>query len=271
MNSIVVSNFSLEHTLDSGQFFLYEKIDDFYYIILRDIVFRVKQEKDTLFYDRIEEADLKHFFSLDLDFDKETSDFGDDYYLNLAKEKYLGLRLLRQDLFQTIMGFTLSSASNIPKIKKNLNNLCRKFGKTVEIDGRVFYTFPDVGEINNLEKIKSCGCGFRSKYIFEINKFLKKNPDYLELIKEADLEYAKKLLIALPGIGQKVANCILLFSLGHDTFPIDTWIVQIIEKLYLKKEVKNLKEIEEFVNSYFGENRGLKQQYLFHYARNNKF
>lgn len=271
MKSFIITNFSLEHTLDSGQFFLYEKIYEFYYVILKDKIFKVKQENDTLFYNGIEEQDLIHFFSLDVDLDKITEDFSEDYYLNLAKQKYFGLRLLRQDLFQTIMGFVLSSASNIPKIQNSLKLLCQEFGKRVEFDGMIFHTFPDVGSINDLEKIKQCKCGFRSKYIYQINQILSQNSFYLEKIENSNYEDAKKLLIALPGIGEKVANCILLFSIGHDTFPIDTWIKQVIEKLYLNKEAKNLREIEDFIDSYFGENRGIKQQYLFHYARNNEF
>lgn len=271
LNSLNISNFSLEYTLNSGQFFLYEKIDDWYYIILKNVVFKVKQEQNKLFFKGIKKEDLIHFLSLDIDLKKLTKEFENDLHLKVAKQKYDGLRLMRVDLFQTIISFVLSSASNIAKIKKNLKLLCKEFGEKVEFENMIFYTFPKIGTLNDLEKIKSCKCGFRSKYIYSINEYLIQNPHFLEKIKSSNYNQAKQLLIKLPGIGPKVADCICLFALGHDAFPIDTWIKQIIEKLYLNGDIKTIKQIEQFININFKQNKGIKQQYLFHYARNNDF
>lgn len=271
LNSLNISNFSLDHTLNSGQFFLYEKIDDWYYIILKNVVFKVKQEENKLFYKGIKKEDLIHLFSLDIDLEKLTKDFENDLHLKVAKQKYGGLRLMRVDLFQTIIGFVLSSASNIPKIKTNLKLLCHEFGEKVEFENKIYYTFPKIGNINDLEKIKSCKCGFRSKYIYSIIEYLIQNPQFLDQIKSSNYTKAKQLLMKLDGVGTKVADCICLFALGHDAFPIDTWIKQIIEKLYLNGEIKTIKQIEQFINCNFKQNKGIKQQYLFHYARNNDF
>jgi len=103
----------------------------------------------------------------------------------------------------------------------------------------------------------------------QINNIIKNSPKLLEEIKTLNYKDAKESLMTLPGIGSKVADCICLFSLNHtEAFPIDTWVKQVIETLYLKREAKNIKEIETFIEKNFKTNKGLKQQYLFHYARN---
>ena len=262
MNKLKISDFSLEHTLNSGQFFLYELNEEsFYEIIHSDNKFKIKQKGNTLIYEGINENDLVHFFSLDVDLNKLTSDFSDKYLL-IALEKYWGLRLIRQDLWQCLIGFVCSSASNIPKIKTNLRLMIKEFSD----DG----TFPKPSQLNNLQKLKKCRTGYRAKYIYEINKMVKENPNLLEEIKKQDYKNSKELLMRFPGVASKVADCVCLFALNHkEAFPIDTWVKQIIERLYLKKETKNFKEIENFVNKYFKRHKGIKQQYLFHYARHN--
>lgn len=264
MEKLKIKDFSLEHTLDSGQFFLYEKLEDYYLITQRNKVFKVKQEKNLLFYQGIEKKDLIHFFNLDLDLNQITIAFKDDQYILLALEKYWGLRLINQDLWQCIIGFVCSSASNIPKIKNNLRLISKYFTNN--------NTFPSPGEIDNLEKLKEAKTGYRAKYIFQINEMVKINSKMLDEIKNSNYKEAKELLMKFPGVGSKVADCICLFSLGHqEAFPIDTWVKQIIEKLYLKRKAKNLREIEEYIKDNFKGHKGLAQQYLFHYARLNGF
>lgn len=268
MNIIKVNNFSLLHTLENGQFFSYEMIDDFYYINTLNNVFKIKQENNTLIYQGIGENSLIDFFSLDEDLNKQIDDFNDEY-LKIALEKYWGMRLIRQDLWQCIIGFVCSSCSNIVKIKKNMKLISSTFGEKLILDGKEFYSFPKPGQIDDLEKLKDAKTGYRAEYIYEINKIVKENPGILNEIKSADYITSKKLLMSLPGIGPKVADCICLFGIGHkEAFPIDTWVKKVIEELYLKRKAKNLKEIEQFIEDYFDGHRGLKQQYLFHYMRN---
>ncbi len=269
MKILNIKDFSLKHTIESGQFFTFEKYNDFYYIIHKHIIFKIKQEDNTLFYDNIEENQLIHFFDLNLDLKKATQEF-DDEHLLLALEKYWGLRLIKQDLWQCIISFVCSSASNIPKIKKNLKLISEFFGEKKQFENKIYYTFPQQGKIDNYEKLIHAKTGYRAKYIFEINKIVKQNPQILEQIKNADYKHAKKLLMQFPGIGTKVSDCICLFALEHkESFPIDTWIKQILEELYHDKQIKTIKQLEQFIEQYFKSNKGLKQQYLFHYARNN--
>lgn len=272
MKKIKITDFSLKHTLECGQFFYYifDEKTYFYYIVNKNEIFKVKQEKDILFYEGISKEKLIYFFSLDIDLKEITKDFDQDKYLLLSLEKYFGMRLIRADFEQCLISFVCSSASNIPKIQKNIFLLSENFGKKHTFDSKTFYTFPNLEDINDIEKIKNSKTGFRSKYILEIAKFAKENKLFFENIKKANYEDSKKMLITLPGIGNKVADCISLFSLNHsEAFPIDTWVKQIIEQLYLKKDAKNLKEIEKYIQKKFTKNKGIKQQYLFHFARNN--
>lgn len=271
LDTIKVVDFSLKHTIECGQFFYYifDDTNQFYYIANGKSVFKVKQDKDYLYYQGISKEDLIYFFSLDLNLKEITFDFNNDQYLLLSFEKYFGMHMIRQDFWQCLISFVCSSASNIPKIQKNIFLLSEYFGEKIEFDSKIFYTFPNAGSINDIEKIKNAKTGFRAKYILEINEIIRKNPNLLEEIKVMNYTNAKTKLMTLPGIGSKVADCICLFSLNHDeAFPIDTWVKQVIEKLYLKREAKNLKEIEEFIQKNFKTNKGIKQQYLFHYARN---
>lgn len=272
MNTIIVNDFSLEYTLDSGQFFYYKLIDDFYYIVQNDTIFKIRQNENKLFYLGVNVDDnyIMNFFGLNDNLKALTDDFKQDYYLNLAREKYYGLRSQNLDLWQTIVSFVLSSASNIPKIQMNIILLSEYFGERIEFDGLIFYTFPKIGSFNNLDKIKEAKTGFRAKYLFAINDLISKNPDILSKIKSSNYLVAKKLLMQFPGIGSKVADCICLFSLNKkEVFPVDTWVKQIIEKLYLKRNAKNLLEIEKCINDTFIVNKGIKQQYLFLWARYN--
>lgn len=273
LKTIQVTDFNLEHTIDCGQFFLYEfnKEDQFYYIIENDKVFKIKQIDNTLFYNgtkNVTEQFITHFFSLDEDLQQRTKNFTDKI-LTQALEMYWGLRNIRQDLFQCMIGFVCSSASNIPKIKNNLRLICKNFGDEIDFEGNKYHTFPTPQQINNLEMIKECKTGYRAKFIYSICQQLQKDNN-LEQIKTQNYLDSKKSLMEFMGIGTKVADCICLFALCHkESFPIDTWIIQIIEQMYLDGEKHTIKQIDQFIQKQFKENKGLAQQYLFHWARFN--
>jgi N-glycosylase/DNA lyase len=268
MQTLATEDFSLKHTIESGQFFLFDKIDDFYYITHTNKIFKVKQEHNTLLYDNIKEKELKHFFNLNLNLKDATKDF-DDEHLILALKKYWGLRLINQDLWQALIGFVCSQCSNIPKIKMNLKLICKYFGEKTIYDNHEFYTFPEPGSINDITKLKEAKTGYRAEYIYKINKLVK-DTNLLETLRQSSYKDAKQLLMTLPGIGSKVADCAILYGLKkEESFPIDTWIKQVIEQLYLKGNKTSIKQIEQFINEKFPTNKGLKQQYLFHWARHN--
>lgn len=266
MSYIPVKDFSLKHSLECGQFFRYKKINDFYYVHSRDILFKVKQQGSKIYYKfadnkKIDEKNfLIDFFRLNDNLKYIEKELTNDKHLKTAFKKYKGLRLIRQNPWECAISFLCSSASNIPKIQMNIELLSKYFGKPIELDGYKSFTFPEFGKINNLEKIKKCKVGFRAEFILEANRNLKN----IDKMKNLPFGEARIELMGNKGIGKKIADCICLFSLGKDeAFPVDTWVKRAMKKLYNKDE----KEIEDFVGERFGKNAGYAQQYLFYMTR----
>ncbi|PIN82028.1 hypothetical protein COV11_00070 [Candidatus Woesearchaeota archaeon CG10_big_fil_rev_8_21_14_0_10_30_7] len=255
MDFIRIKDFNLQHTIESGQIFNYEKINDGY-LIKQGKGFFVEQKGNKLYY-KGNKNFIINFLSLDENFESIKTHLRKDKKTREAFEKYEGLRILRQDLWECLISFVCSSASNIPKIKKNIKLLSEKFG----VNGK----FPQVGTINNLKLIQECKTGFRAKYIYEINKIVNKN--WINKVKKANYLKAKEMLISLPGIGEKIADCVCLFALGHyNSFPIDVWIKRIMEEEYLKKK-SSMNEIQKFAQKKFSPYAGYSQQYLYHWRR----
>lgn len=270
MNELFCKDFNLEHTLNSGQFFYFIKEEDSYVILTQKKIFRVKQVKDVLYYSGVDEKTIRNFFQLDFDLNSL-------YYTTihsqtqLALETYWGLRIIKQDLWQTIVGFVCSAAANIDKIKTNIRMISEFFGKKVDFEGKTYYLFPEPGSLVDEDKLKQAKTGYRSKYLYEINNMICKNPHLLREIEESSPQRALELLKEFPGVGTKVADCIALFSLqNYECFPVDTWIAKIMIKYFLPQDTLSPKQIEKEIENYFpkGIFRGIHQQYLFHYERN---
>jgi N-glycosylase/DNA lyase len=267
MGVIGVSNFSLKHTLESGQFFRYYLIDGWYYLVSRDKVFKLRQKGDLLYYEgNCGEDFLVNFLGLDHNLDSVIK-FAHEKNLQNQFEKCAGLRIMNQDLWECLVGFVCSSASNIKKIKSNLNLISQYFGKAVQFDGKTFYTFPEPGELKDMDKLKLAKTGYRAKYLFDINTLVDER--FLKQLRLMKYGAAKKVLCSLPGVGEKIADCVLLFSLSHrNAFPVDVWIKRVMETLYFSGEKTSIKKIREFASVEFGDNSGYVQQYLYHYGRN---
>lgn len=252
---------NLLHTLDSGQIFRYHKEGEGYRIIHGKHAFFVQAKGRKLFFQDIPKKDLKIFFRLDDDYDAVIKAIQKDSTIHQAIQQYYGLRILRQDPWECTIAFLCSSATNIPRIKKVLENIARIFGE--ERDG--FFLFPKIGEIDNWKKLKQCNAGFRGKYIYEVNSMV--TPSFFRKLKRKSYEEAKAVLMELPGVGEKIADCILLFSLDYlHAFPIDVWMERVLREHYLQKKM-SYKQIVAFAQQYFGEYAGYAQQFLYHWRR----
>ncbi len=240
MKFLEVKDFSLEHTLKCGQYFLFDLVGGSFEVLHRNNRFLVRQESDKLFFENISEKNLIELFSLDLDLQKFRLKHTDTFLLE-ALEEYWGLRIMKQDLWQCIVTFVCSAAANMEKIKMNLNLLCDVFGENGN--------FPVPGSLEDLEKLKSCKVGYRAKFLFEINEIVKENPNFLSKVEKMNYEDSKRELMKLPGVGEKVANCICLFSLAHvEAFPVDTWIAKALKNIY---GVEKKSEIDKFIEKNF--------------------
>ena len=186
-----------------------------------------------------------------------------------------GIRILNQDLWETIISFIISANNNIPRIKGIIEKLSQKYGKEIIWNNNKYYTFPSPEELKEVtvEEYRSLGLGFRDIRLYETTKMvLNKEIDLDKLKQEKDTNKVREELLKFSGVGPKVADCILLFSdlKRFDVFPIDVWVRRVMNDLYIKKEDENKvnkKEIEKLAVEKFGNLAGIAQQYLFYWRR----
>lgn len=267
MGKMRVKDFNLEHTLECGQIFRINKIDNWYYVNARDKFFKICQVKDEIEFHGVSKEFITHFFSLDENLSKILKEINIDRYIKKSIDKYRGLRILKQDPWECLISFICSTASNIPRIKSKLNALSKSFGNEVSIGGFDNYTFPGPGKINNYNKIVNAKTGFRAKYIFEANNLT--NIKKLNSLKKMSYKNAKIELKKISGVGDKVADCVMLFSLDFSqAFPVDTWIKKTMQLLYFDNSTLSNERIRAFGLDYFGIHAGYAQQYLFMFSRN---
>ena len=186
-----------------------------------------------------------------------------------------GIRLLNQDLWETIISFIISANNNIPRIKGIIDRISKTYGEKIVWEGKEYYTFPTPKQLSKatIEDLRKLGLGFRDVRVYETTKIINaKKVDLEKLHKEENTQHVREILLTLPGVGPKVADCILLFSTLKrlEVFPIDVWVRRVINKLYIKNENEekvNKKEIEQLAKQKYGNLAGIAQQYLFYWKR----
>ena len=265
---------NFDYSINSGQVFLWKKIDAKWYGIdgKRVLVLENAQKfKKNMKY----ETD---FFRLDDNFEKISNELKNDSYVRNALKMFPGLRLIRQNPFQCYISFIVSSNSNIPNIKSRLQNLCKTFGRRKIVDGREFFLFPEPSDLANASvlDIKKCGLGYRAKAVKTASLSVLDGKIDFDFLKKIDYHTAKEELTKVFGIGNKVADCILLFSLEKlEAFPLDRWMLRILQKYYSKEfqiSTKTLTEktydqLHENIVEHFGSYAGYAQQFLFKMER----
>jgi len=277
MLELKIKCFNLKYTLECGQCFRWKKIDsniDRYIGVIKDRVVDIQQINDRIIVYSDNEEDLekivKEYFDIDKDYEtieKEISLIDDN--INKSVNNTTGIRILNQDLFETIISYIISANNNIKRISNSVNKISEMFGRKVIYDNKEYYLFPTLDELSMAteEQLLSCGVGFRARYIKNTVKILLENQTLLEKLPNMTTEKAKEVLLTFPGVGPKVSDCILLFSLKKsEVFPVDVWVKRVMEKLYFKKNI-SMKEIYEYATCNFGENAGIIQQHLFYNVR----
>ena len=292
-NSIIiegVKDFNIKQILECGQCFRWERISDTNYIVVAyRRVIEIVQNGDsvTIYNTNIKDFNeiWKNYFDLDTDYSVLKDELAKDETLRKSVEFGYGIRILNQDPFEMLISFIVSARNSIPSIMKTIKKMSEKWGDELSYNGNIYYAFPTPEQFKNatLDEIKETGASFRSKYIFDtINKVnaaieAKNNGALNEELKIFDLEYIKSLPtdechIALQnfmGVGAKVADCIMLFSMEKKSaFPVDVWVKRAMIHFYVAPDV-SLNKIRVFGREKFGELSGLAQQYLFYYAREN--
>lgn len=262
------NDFNVEETLECGQIFSYNKINDNSYLVIS------KNKLATITYSKtqiiIESNDTDYFYNF---FDLDTD------YSNIKKElvkinpnisKYLGygsgIRILKQDIYQTIISFIVSANNNIKRIKNILFTLSKQYGTKIAED---IYSFPTLQQLAKVsaQDYAKLGAGYRSEYLEKTVKMLLSSDYDIDYLKSLSTPNLKQKLLTLMGIGPKVADCIMLFSFSRtDVFPIDTWT----RKSYYLFETKPLndKQIANYYVNIYKNYSGYAQQYLYNYMLN---
>jgi len=262
---IRAKDYNLTDTLTSGQIFRYTRVGDRFIVFHRDKAFSVSSDPKRLIINGVSRSFASDFFGLNVGYDNIISSISVDEPMKTAISAHKGLRILKQDPWECLVSFICSSCASIPKITLNLNELSRKFGSKIEIEGVKGFTFPTPGSLNSLRKIRNAKTGYRSKYLHAINKV---GVDSLNTMRTLDYQEAKQQAMMFAGVGSKVADCYLLFAHHFfEAFPVDTWIQKGMQELYFSGEKKNLKVIREYASAYFGKHAGYAQQFLFHWIR----
>lgn len=261
-------DFDLIHTFECGQCFRWNKNNDETYTgVVGNSVITVKAEGDFFEFDTDNQTLINTYFDFENDYSeiKNKLIFKDDVLAKAIPKGY-GIRILKQEPWETLISFIISANNNIPRIKKIIESLCFNFGKKIELNNKVFYTFPDADTINSLtiEDLDIIKSGFRAKYILDAAaKVFNKEID-LDAVYSMNTDEAREYLKQIKGVGNKVADCILLFAYQkYDVFPKDVWIKKVLNDLYGVEE----KNFDDFVINHFGELAGFAQQYLFFYMR----
>ena len=267
---------NVENSINSGQVFLWRQNKGYWYGINGQDVLKVSKLGTIKSYQNTK----TDFFRKRDDIGKIVRSISKDDTTKKAVKQYLGLRILEQDPFQCLISFIISSNSNIQKIKSGLENVSEKFGEKICFENQEFSLFPKPERLAkaSINEINSCRVGYRAKFIKKAATAVMLQEIDLEYLKKASYQDAKDQLCLMPGIGDKVADCILLFSLNKlEAFPPDRWMIRILAKYYSDKFKLDTKTItakqygilhEKIVN-YFGPYAGYAQQFLFKMEREN--
>ena len=271
-----VENFELDHIFECGQCFRWNKQDNGNYIgvVYGKVIELEKKDNDVKIYNINEDEFNKiwcDYFDLKRDYTAIKEKFEKDPLLKRSVNFGHGIRLLQQEPFELTISFIISSNNRIPMIKRAINNLSMKWGKEIEYKGQTYFTFPTEADLEraSLEEIQSCGLGFRSKYVKDTVNRVYSGEVNLEFIKSQSDDVCHEELQKLSGIGPKVSDCIMLFSMQkYSAFPVDVWVKRAMQFFYLAPDV-SLPKIRIFARDKFEDLAGFAQQYLFYYAREN--
>lgn len=273
-------SFEPKHIFECGQCFRWNEVEDGSYTgIFKNNILNVKKEDNKIIFQGICEENIiktcTNYFNLDTNYEKIKEELSNiDEYLKTSISYGNGIRILKQDLWETIISFIISANNNIPRIKGIIERISKKYGKEIIWNERSYYTFPTVEELSkaSVEDLRTLGLGFRDKRVYDTTRMiLNKEIDLKKIESSNDIEFIKEELLKLPGVGGKVADCVMLFALNKfEVFPIDVWVRRVMNELYIKNEDEtkvDKREITKLAQEKYSNLAGLAQQYLFYWKR----
>ena len=271
-----VGDYDLSATLNSGQTFRWQQHDGAWTGVIGSHWVRLKSDRSTLTAETaapVQDWDwLQHYLQLETDLGVVLRSFPDDEPMRAAVNACRGLRLLRQDPWECLASFILSSTKQIVQIRQIVASLCERFGEPLPAPptcGPAF-AFPSPARLARVTEaeLRACKMGFRAPYLRQTAGQIAAGQFALDRLPHLPVDIARRELMQLPGVGRKIADCVLLFAYGFPTaFPVDVWVMKGLRQLYFPRRRVPLTRLHRFAAAHFGPNAGYAQQYLFHYLR----
>jgi N-glycosylase/DNA lyase len=272
----LTEKYDLAGTLTSGQAFRWQFCGGAWEGIIQSHWVRLRQEQDRIFAQTAVPVEnwnwLRDYLQLDIDLGAILGTFPTDEPMQNSLQSCAGLRLLRQEPWECLASFICSSTKQIVQIRQIIALLCQRFGDPVSVppSHEAVYSFPSfnrLAEISEAE-LRACKLGFRAPYLLGSARKLRDGQIDLSALRLMSLEEARMKLMSLPGVGLKIADCVLLFAYGFpQAFPVDVWIIKALRQLYFRRRRIKLPRLRTFSQTHFGPHAGYAQQYLFHYMR----
>ena len=270
-----VRDYDLAATLNSGQVFRWQSVGDSWHGVVGKYFVQLTQKNDDIHAIASEPVNdwnfLRQFLQTETDLAAILKTFPDDEPMRQALATCRGLRLLRQEPWECLASFILSSTKQIVQIRQIVALLCERFGEPCDATGFASFPTPEKIAAATEPQLRDCKMGFRAPSLLAAARQIDSGEFDLEKIREMNYSEARQELMKLRGVGGKIADCVLLFGYGFDTaFPVDVWIERALQELYFPRRRASEKRLRHFAATHFGPHAGYAQQYLFHYMRTKK-
>lgn len=277
--SIKPDNFDLSLTLTCGQTFCWHRVkgelygeggNEFYSFRDGKPILLKEQEGEIKVETELSEEKVRESLGLHRSLEDVFAEFPDDNPLEKAKDEFWGLRVIQDEFFPCLISYLCSPQMRISRIKEMHNNIAKEYGEKIEFNGIEAYRFPTPEQLSKAseDELRDLGVGYRAKYIVESTNIIQETDFDHAKIKDMEYSEAREEMKRLYGVGDKVADCVLLFSLGFvEAAPIDTWGHKVLKKHYPELHTEDYSEISENMRDYFGDKAGYAQEYLFHAVR----
>lgn len=264
--------FDLAKTLDSGQVFHWESLGKGYVGMIGEEPVHLEQEADQLLVHHASPSHVRHYFSLNHPLAEICASLPNDPVMEAARDYCRGLRIIRQPRWECLATFITSSMKQVAHIRQIARALRERYGRRFTIGARELFSFPTAERLAQTSEsdLRACALGYRAKNLIATARLVAGGEVDLETLARLPDRELRDQLCALPGVGTKVANCVMLFAYERlRAFPIDVWIERVLREKYFPRRRRRVtaKELGEFAAKHFGAHGGYAQQYLFHYAR----
>ena len=274
MFEVPARDFCLEATLASGQAFRWHAHEGWLYGFIGPTALKIRQEGDRLFCEssdpRLTESAIRRYFALDVNLPDVLSSIDTDMQIHHAILRHRGLRVLRQDGWETLASFICASFNNIKRIEGMIERLCQAYGEPVSLNGFRGFGFPRPEAIagTSERRLRSVGLGYRAPYLKATARLVADGKLPLDQLRRVGYDAAKRALLGCEGVGDKVADCVALFGCEqYEAFPIDVWMERAM-RYYFRHRRMTRKVVHDYARRHFGPYAGYAQQYLYHYVRN---